>query len=306
MTNGNIIGIAAVLILIAGPLLLGLAGWIHTRRASPGADSDLVTPWDWKLTTMSALLYALAFNLTFFIQELFLVLPKALTPGLRPTLFHNNHSWEGENLLASLFQGTGALAIFLTGVVCALLSWRGLGSSTAVRLFLFWMAYSGLFMALPQVVIGAISPQSDVGMAMAYLDLGATAKTVAALIALAAIPPIAVLLRRLLLDLAGGMDNIASARGRNFFIVKIATLPSLIAIPLVILFRMPRDWIEVVMVPMVVTVIGIAWIQADAWRIDGVRSGGGSAAGSIAWPLSAVSFLFLIFQLLLRPGIRFY
>jgi hypothetical protein len=56
------------------------------------------------------LLYTLAFNLTFFIQELFLVVPKALTPGLRPTLFHNNHLWQGEHPLASLFQGTGALA----------------------------------------------------------------------------------------------------------------------------------------------------------------------------------------------------
>ncbi len=39
--------------------------------------------WDWKLTLASALLYALAFNLVFFVQELFLVLPKALTPGPR-------------------------------------------------------------------------------------------------------------------------------------------------------------------------------------------------------------------------------
>lgn len=46
-----------------------------------------VTPWNWKLTVASALLYTLAFNSIFFTQELFLVLPKALTPGLRPTLF---------------------------------------------------------------------------------------------------------------------------------------------------------------------------------------------------------------------------
>ncbi len=255
---------------------------------------------------MSALLYALAFNLTFFVQELFLVLPKALTSGLRPTLFHNDHKWEGVNLLASLFQGTGALAIFLTGVVCALLLRRGQGRSTAIRLFLFWMAYSGLFMALPQVVIGAVSPQSDVGMAMAYLELGATTKTAAALVALAAIPLISVRLRGLLLDLAGDMDHIASAKGRRLFLFKIATLPSLLAIPLIILFRIPREWIEVLMVPVVVTVIGVAWIQAGAWRINGSRPGDGSAVGSIAWPLGAVLFLLLIFQLLLRPGIRFY
>jgi hypothetical protein len=39
-----------------------------------------------RLTLSSALLYSLAFNLTFFIQELLLVVPKALTPGLHPTL----------------------------------------------------------------------------------------------------------------------------------------------------------------------------------------------------------------------------
>ena len=127
--------------------------------------------WNWRLSINSALLYALAFNLIFFIQELFLVLPKALTPGLRPTLFHNNHSWQGENPLASLFQGTSALAIFLTAVACALLLRRRPDRSVALRLFLIWMAYNGFFQSLPQVVIGAINPQNDVGMAMDYLGL---------------------------------------------------------------------------------------------------------------------------------------
>lgn len=171
--GANIIGIAVAVVLIAGPLLLGLGGLIRARRAPVDDAPDAATPWNWKLMIISTLLYAFAFNLTFFIQELFLVLPKALTPGLSPTLFHNNHSWEGEHPLASLFQGTGALAIFLTGVVCALLLLRGPGRSTTVRLFLIWMAYGGFFQALPQVVIGAISPRSDVGMAMDYLRLRA-------------------------------------------------------------------------------------------------------------------------------------
>lgn len=55
----------------------------------------------------STLFYTLAFNLLFFIQELFLVLPKALTPNLSPILYHNNHSWTGENRLAFLFQRNG-------------------------------------------------------------------------------------------------------------------------------------------------------------------------------------------------------
>jgi hypothetical protein len=125
---------------------------IESRPAPADPAPSQATCWSWKLTISSALLYALAFNITFFIQELFLVLPKALTPGLRPTLFHNNHTWEGENPLASLFQGAGALAIFLAGFACALLLRRGSERSTTRQLFLVWMAYNGFFQSLPQVV----------------------------------------------------------------------------------------------------------------------------------------------------------
>jgi hypothetical protein len=135
---------AAALILIVGPLLFGAAGVIAAHRA-PRAVLGSAGAWNWRLTICSALLYVLAFNLTFFVQELFLVLPKALTPGLRPTLFHNNHRWEGEHPLASLLQGTGALAILASGVVCALLLRRGRGRSGTARLFLIWMAYNGFF-----------------------------------------------------------------------------------------------------------------------------------------------------------------
>jgi hypothetical protein len=262
--------------------------------------------WNVKLTVISTLMYVLAFNLTFFIQELFLVLPKALTPGLRPTLFHNNHIWEGANPLASLFQGTGALATLLSSGVCALLLGRGVGKSVAQRLFLFWMTYSGVFMALPQVVIGALSDQSDLGMTMRYFGLGTASKTLAALFALALIPPAAAWLGRLLLGQLGGPALAANVRGRQQLVFGAATLPALLALPLITLFRMPREWIEVLLVPTVVSVVGVVWIQAGAWRAGGKTSGDNAEDGSLALPLVAVLSLLLIFQLLLRPGIRFY
>jgi hypothetical protein len=64
--------------------------------------------------------------------------------------------------------------------------------------------------------------------------------------------------------------------------------------------------VEVVMLPVVVTVIGIAWLQAGAWRVSRVTTRGSSGAGSIAYPLGALLVLLLVFQLLLRPGVRFY
>ena len=302
----KLIGIAAALVLVAGPLLLGLTGLIRARRVPADAIPATAITWNWKLTINSALLYALAFNLTFFIQELFLVLPKALTPGLRPTLFHNNHRWEGENPLASLFQGTGALAILVTGVACALFLWRGAARSTTARLLLIWMTYNEFLQSLPQVVIGAVNPRNDVGMAMDYLGLGAIAKTAAALVALAAIPVAALWLRRPLLSLAEDPACIHSARARTRFIFHAATVPALAAVLLIIPFRIPREWIEVVILPAVVTVIGTAWLQAGAWHVSGVKTEGRLGVGSIALPLGALLVLLLVFQLLLRPGVRFY
>jgi hypothetical protein len=183
--------------------------------------------------------------------------------------------------------------------------WRGAGKSAATRLFLFWMAYSGIFMALPQVVIGALSTQSDLGMAMVYLGLSAAAKVAAALLALAAIPLFAGWLRHLLLGKVGDVERTASARGRNLLLLELAVVPALLALPVIFLFRIPRNWIEVAAVPVVVTIAGLVWMQAGAWR-PGRAAGSSAAAAPLAWPLGAVAGLLMVFQLLLRPGVRFY
>ena len=85
----------------------------------------------------------------------------------------------------------------------------------------------------------------------------------------------------------------------------VATLPALTAILLIIPFRVPRDVIEVVAVPVVVTMIGIAWLQAGAWCANGVRASGGASIGPIAYPLGALVAVLLVFQVLLRPGVHF-
>jgi hypothetical protein len=298
----KLLGLAVALGLVAGPLILGLLGLVASRRTP--AESDMT--WNWRLTASSALLYTLAFNTTFFIQELFLVLPKALTPGLRPTLFHNNHTWQGDNPLVGLLQGTGALAIFLTGVSCALLLRRGTSRSGTVRLFVIWMTYNGLLQSLPQVIVGAVVPENDVGMAMNYLHFGTAAKMAMALTALTAIAVISSWLSVPLLSLAAEKARISTPKARTRFIFQVATLPALAAIPLIVLFRVPRNFIEVVIVPVVVTVVGIAWIQATAWRASKATPAANLSPISIAYPLCAVLILLLVFQILLQPGVHFY
>jgi hypothetical protein len=307
MQHGGIVGFLFPLIALGGPLLLGLAGlWWGRASGAAAPAASTVERWDWRLTCQSAILYAFAFNLVFFIQELFLVLPKALVPGLRPTLFHNNHTWQGDNPLAALFQGTGALAIFVTGLGFALSLRRRTGRSTALRLFLIWMAFQGLFESLPQLVVGAVSPSNDVGMAMNYLGMSAAAKALAALLALAAMAAAGLSLTRPLLGLASTESEIASAGRRTRFIFRIAILPALIAIPAIIAFRVPRELAEVILPPIAVTVLGMAWIQANAWRVADAKPGGFSAARPFLPQLAALLILLLIFQLILRPGIHFY
>ena len=299
-----LIGIVAAMLLIVGPLTLGLRGVMRPHHAQPDEPRNAARR-DWRLTASSALLYAIAFNLTFFIQELFLALPKALLPGVTPTLFHNNHTWEGDHPLTSLFQGTGALATVLSGVLCALLLRHRPPASRSWRLFLIWMTYNGLLQALPQIVVGALNPGNDVGMAMDYLALAPWAKTIAALAALLAIPKIALRLTPSLLGLADRAARIASARARSAFIFDVATLPALLAILLIIPFRIPRELIEVLAPPLVVTVIGVAWMQAGAWRIHDALPDPHARSVSLFYPLGALFALLLVFQIILRPGIRF-
>jgi hypothetical protein len=297
----TVVGVGVILVFVVGPLLLAVDAFrIRTAAGVPGSEARR----DWQLTACSALLYTLAFNLTFFLQELFLVLPKALTPGLHPTLFHNNHTWSGNSPHVALLQGTGALAIFVSGVSCAVLARRGACRSRTAQLFLVWMAYCGLFESLPQVVVGALVPQNDVGMALRSLGLGAPACTAAALVALMLMPAAAWQLTSDFLGLAIVPAQTATARARLRFIFQVVTVPALAAIALIVPYRVPRETIEVLAVPAVVSILGTIWIQACAWRRlpPAARAG---ARESVRWPLGAAVALLLLFQLFLRRGIAF-
>ena len=294
--------IAVLLTLIVAPSAFATLGAWRKRREATLHPAPL--KWDWRLVTASTLAYVLAFNLVFFVQEVFLVLPKALLPGVRPTLFHNNHGWDGTHPMVELFQGTGALSTLLLGLGCAVWLRRDRGPAT-LRLLLFWLAFCGVYMALPQVVLGAIEPRGDVGRAMTWLGMGAAAKTVAALLALLAMPLFAQGLLAPLLSLAAAPAQVATARARHKFVFAAATLPALLGTVLVIPFRVPREWIEVLLVPVMVAFCGLVWLQASAWRDVAVRAGERRGGWAPGWLLLAALVLLAVFQLVLRPGIAF-
>ena len=312
----ELVWIAIVVVLVVGPTALALAALLLPRQTAdkPRGDDAASASAAWPLIVNSAMAYALAFNLVFFIQELFLVLPKAMTPRLRPTLFHNNHTWSGDNPLAALWQGTGVLAIIVTGLVCLAILPALERRSAVIRLLVLWLAYHGLIMGLAQIPVGALSSGSDVGMAMSYLAWSDTTRAALTIVALVSIPLVAVPLTRRLLQLAASHAEVIAAGPRQRFILKVATGAALVGTMLVIPFRVPRELVEVIGPPVVVAIIGISWMHAAAMHhglAAGVRPRTAGPAsrpvGNVAWSLViGLVALFALFHFVLARGVRFY
>ena len=248
----------------------------------------------------SLLLCALAFNLTFFWQELWLVIPKALTPGLHPILFHNNHDWTGDAPVAELLQGSGAIATLASGLAfCAglVVARRG---TVGWRLFLFWMAFEGLYQSLTQLAIGTLLPGNDVGRALAYLHLGSPARMMLLVLAVAAMAFAGGWLARFY---PGAAETGAAARTRPFgYAMLLLTMASIV---LIIPFRIPRDIVEVGLIPLFVNLVGVGWLILGAAVVRQDGRGLDQARPGIAGPALALGATLLLFQLVLRPGIPF-
>jgi hypothetical protein len=279
-----------VLLIAAAGVLPFLVGWTRLAPAARGASP--------RPPLGSVLACTLAFNLSFFWQELWLVVPKALTPGLSPILFHNDHDWTGSAPDVELLQGTGALATFASGLASlALLSVVRKRSATA-RVFVWWLAFQGLFQSLTQVAVGSLLPRNDVGRALGYFGvegvarmgvLGASLLAMAgAGVGLAACAP-------------PGLAAAQASGTRTFALALLAT--AIACVLLCVPFREPRNAIEVVLIPAVVNLIGIGWVvfgagvvrrEERAWERPGVR-----------WPVLALVALLVVFQVVLRPGVRF-
>lgn len=254
----------------------------------------------WQPIVHSMLAYVLAFNLTFFIQELFLVWPKSMVPGLKATLYHNDHNWVGDVAIAELYQGTGALAILASGLIFSLIAARRAKPSY----FILWMAFHGLFQSIPQFIVGAIVDGNDMGRAYDYLEIGTAGETALALIAMAAMPVAGIWIGRQFLSAAWDQRQLGSFCCRFGFLLRTAGLPALMALPIIILFRVPREAIEVLAAPILVPLFGYGWAQLAAFN-PGSAKARGVRPENVMPLLIAAAALLAIFQLVLRPGITF-
>jgi hypothetical protein len=239
----------------------------------------------------SVILCALAFNLTFFWQELWLVLPKALTPGLHPILYHNDHDWTGHAPTVELLQGTGALATLASGLAFSVGLAVGRRIGVTWRSFLFWMAFEGLYQSLTQLAVGSVLPGNDVGRALAYLHVGAASKRALLAIAIAAMALIGVWLARVYASRSGRVQGVAPT--------------AMFAVVLIVPFRVPRDVVEVMLIPLFVNLVGAGWLTLGAAIGPPVEAPEPPGRPGFAGPAVALGVTLLLFQLVLRPGVSF-
>ncbi len=286
--------------LLLVPLIWGLYGFFKTR----GEAKNILTAYRKPagvLIINSAVLYALAFNLIFFIQELFLALGKRWL-GLKAMLYHNNHNWEGSHPMESLAQGYGAAAIFVTGLICIILANRKRQSAHWTHLFLLWFAFQGLVQSIPQFIAAKVATDTDTGQAFTYLGIGEGLGFVISIAGIIAMLYTGVLFSKYLLRLAPSNELINTASGRFGYLFRIAVLASVVGAILIIPFRiMPWDR---ALAPVMVTLISIPMVFAHAWKAK-ISTTINSDVNKKLFivPIVLLLALLLIFQLILAKGV---
>jgi hypothetical protein len=281
------------------PLIWGLYGFFKTRGEEKNMLPQKTNPTFVILN--SAVLYALAFNIIFFIQELFLALGKRWLE-LDAILYHNNHNWEGSHPMESLAQGYGAAAIFITGLICLILSIRTKQSSHWSHLFLLWLAFQGLAQSIPQFITAKIAADTDTGQAFTYLGIGEGLGIFISIIGIAGMLYICALYSKYLLRLAPSVDFINTASGRFGYLYRIAVLAAVVGVVFIIPFRI-MPWDRAV-APVMVTLISIPMVFANGWKAKVEHTINSDINKKIfVVPIFLLLLVLLIFQLVLAKGV---
>lgn len=281
------------------PIFWGLYGYFKTRREEKSilAEQGNAT----FVIINSAVLYALAFNIIFFIQELFLALGKRWL-GLKATLYHNNHNWEGSHPMESLAQGYGAAAIFITGLICLFLANKTKRSTHWIHLFLLWLAFQGLAQSIPQFITAKAAPDTDTGQAFTYLGIGEGLGVFIGIAGIIVMLYIGMLYSKYLLRLSPSIEMVNTASGRFGYLFRIALLAALVGIILIVPFRI-MPWNRA-LAPLIVTLISIPIVFAHAWKAKVSETINSDVNKKILIvPIVLLLILLLVFQLILAPGV---
>jgi hypothetical protein len=248
----------------------------------------------------SSILYALSFNIVFFIQELFLALGKHWL-GLKAYLYHNNHNWEGNHPMEMLAQGYGAAAIFLTGVIFFFLALITRRRQARWHLFFIWMSFQGFMQSLPQFITASSTRDTDTGQVFTYLGISDGAGLAIGVVSLFTMLILGNHFSRMLLELCP--EKVISNPTTQFKYIKtIALWPAIIGALLCVPFRI-MPWNRAA-TPLMLALISVPMVVASAWNAK-VKEGHDDVVNHkiLITPIVALIILLLIFQIVLAKGV---
>lgn len=286
------------LALLIIPIIWGLYGFIRSGKDT----KPRINYPGFSLIVNSAVLYALAFNIVFFIQELFLALGKRWL-GLRAVLYHNNHNWYGEHPMDDLAQGYGAVAIFITGIICLAIARKMKTSTHWIQLFFLWLSFQGFAQSIPQFITAFMAPDTDTGQAFNYIGLSQTAGWLIAIISMIAMLFICSMFSKFLLQLAPSGKITENTRSRFGYLFRIALVASIIGVMLIIPFRI-MPWGRA-MAPLFATLLSVPMVYAHAWKLRPFTPINSDINKNVFLiPIAMLIVLLLIFQLILAKGVE--
>ena len=283
-------------LLLLIPVIIGIAGITSINR-----DKKTNPPIHPGKTILlnSALAYALAFNLVFFIQELFLALGKKWL-GLKGILFHNNHNWEGSHPQEMLAQGYGAAAIFIVAIL-SLIVLLNTKPKNRIYLFLLWFTYQGFAQSLPQFSTAMFAPDTDTGQAYSYLEIGPVAGAAITIGSTFALLWLGMFFSKLFLQLAPPAF-LSNAYTRHKYLLYTILLAALGGLLFIIPFRI-MPWNRAI-APVAVTVISIPVIWLNGWRTRSATGHNHQVNYRVSYLMILLLILLLLFfQLILSKGV---
>ncbi|MDX1478238.1 MAG: hypothetical protein R3301_11075 [Saprospiraceae bacterium] len=287
-------------ILLVGPLVLLLIGYLRGRKQTLTTPEKHVSI---LLIINSTLLYALAYNVVYFIQEFFLAVGKQ-SLGLTAYLYHNNHNWEGTHPKEALMQGSGALSIFILGILLWLAYLSISHWKSWWRIFVLWLAYHGLIQSLPQLSSAPIDPGTDVGQALAYLQFSPTLEIALGAISIVAIVAVSYIFSRYFLALGHPSVALDHPFKRTRTVWHGAVLPAIMGTLLLFPYRIPP--VDRYEMTVMLLFVSIPSVFAFAWVGKAPKPIGNEARGRIlVLPIILTIAVLLVFQLVLRPGVVF-
>lgn len=286
-------------LLLVGPIVWGVFNRVKSKGVV--APKGIV---NYPTMINSAVLYALAFNSIYFLQELFLVIGKK-TLGLKAFLYHNDHNWVGEHPKMLLMQGLGAMAIFVIGLI-SLVVYRYVSDSKGIcKLFLLWIAFQGLVQSIPQAMVSALDPGTDVGEALSgYLKLDQSILILFSVISAIAMVLIGITFSKMFLGFGADTVEYGNPRAKLKYIRFIAVGAALIGSILVVPFKILP--MRHAIAPFMVFIFSIPWVWSSASMNVTIRPVLNEIDKKVyKLPIVFLILLLLFFHLVLAPGVEF-